>query len=119
MLAEERTRLHPLPAHPYTAAFGGPHRAGEHADGGLRALSYSVPHTLMGETAWVRPYRDEVVIVYVGDHGPVEVARHARTTPGNARRRRAFPAAGWGVPCARKLLRRNGFWPSVMARCCG
>jgi len=22
MLAEERTRLHPLPAHPYTAAFG-------------------------------------------------------------------------------------------------
>ena len=31
---------------------------------------------------WVRPYAEQVVIVHVGDDGPVEVARHARTTPG-------------------------------------
>ena len=31
MLAEERARLHPLPEHPYTAAFGhDPHGAGQH-----------------------------------------------------------------------------------------
>jgi hypothetical protein len=83
MLAEERTRLHPLPAHPYTAAFGvtrtvplnTPMIAFEY---GL----YSVPHTLAGQTVWVRPYAEQVVIVHVGDAGPVEVARHQRTTPG-------------------------------------
>jgi transposase len=83
MLAEERSRLHPLPAHPYTAAFGvcrsvptnTPMIAFEHGQ-------YSVPHTLCGQTVWVRPYRDQVVIVHVGADGPVEVARHGRTTPG-------------------------------------
>ncbi len=83
MLAEERTRLHPLPEHPYTAAFGvtrtvplsTPMVAFEHG-------SYSVPHTLAGQTVWVRPYAEQVVIVHVGDAGPIEVARHERTTPG-------------------------------------
>jgi hypothetical protein len=65
----------------------------------------------MGETVWVRPYRDQVVIVHVGDDGPVEVARHARTTPGNPRVADALHA--------RKLLPRNGFWPSVTGRGCG
>jgi hypothetical protein len=86
MLAEERTRLHPLPEHPYTAAFGvtrtvplnTPMITFEHG-------SYSVPHTLAGQTVWVRPYAEQVVIVHVGDDGPVEVARHARTTPGTPR----------------------------------
>jgi hypothetical protein len=86
MLAEERARLHPLPEHPWTAAFGVTRTVGlntpmvafEHG-------SYSVPHTLAGQTVWVRPYAEQVVIVHVGDAGPVEVARHARTTPGNPR----------------------------------
>ena len=86
MLAEERQRLHPLPPHPYTAAFGvartvplnTPMIAFEHG-------AYSVPHTLAGQTVWVRPYRDQVVITHVGDAGPVEVARHDRTTPGSPR----------------------------------
>ena len=51
--------------------------------------SYSVPHTLLGETVWVRCHgagRDErVVIVHVGDRGAVEVARHARAEPGSPR----------------------------------
>jgi hypothetical protein len=83
MLAEERTRLHALPAHPYTGAFGVTRTVGlntpmvafEHG-------SYSVPHILAGCTVWVRPYAEQVVIVHVGDAGPVEVARHERTTPG-------------------------------------
>jgi hypothetical protein len=86
MLAEERARLHPLPEHPYTAAFGvtrtvpvnTPMIMFEHG-------AYSVPHTLTGQTVWVRPYADQVVIVHLGDAGPVEVARHACTTPGNPR----------------------------------
>jgi len=48
-----------------------------------------VPHTLRGETVWVRCHgagRDErVVIVHVGDRGAVEVARHARAEPGSPR----------------------------------
>jgi len=83
MLAEERARLHRLPEHPWTAAFGVTRTVGlntpmvafEHG-------SYSVPHTLAGQTVWVRPYAEQVVIVHVGDAGPVEVARHERTTPG-------------------------------------
>ena len=86
MLAEERARLHPLPEHPYTAAFGvtrtvplnTPMIAFEHG-------SYSVPHTLAGQMVWVRSYAEQVVIVHVGDAGPTEVARHARTTPGSPR----------------------------------
>jgi hypothetical protein len=86
MLAEERTRLHPLPEHPYTAAFGVTRTVGvttpmiafEHGQ-------YSVPHTLAGQTVWVRPHGEQVVAVHVGDDGPVEVARHERTTPGNPR----------------------------------
>jgi hypothetical protein len=43
---------------------------------------YSVPHTLMGDLVWVRGTETEVVIVHVGDAGPVEVARHQLTRPG-------------------------------------
>jgi hypothetical protein len=86
MLAEERARLHPLPQHPYAAAFGvartvpsnTPMITFEHGQ-------YSVPHTLLGETVWARPNGEEVVVVHVGDDGPVEIARHLRATPGSPR----------------------------------
>jgi len=86
MLAEEASRLHPLPDTPYTAAFGVTRRVGENLpviayDGS----EYSVPHVLAGEVVWVRAHGDAVVVVHVGSTGPVEVARHARTTPGNPR----------------------------------
>ncbi|MBC9077830.1 IS21 family transposase [Mycobacterium canettii] len=86
MLAEERARLHPLPAHPYTAAFGvtrtvPPNTAMITFEHG----SYSVPHTLCGQTVWVRAHDQQVVVVHLGHAGPVEVARHQRTTPGNPR----------------------------------
>ena len=47
---------------------------------------YSVPHRLLGQTVWARTHGvgadEQVVIVHVGDDGPVEVARHHRATPG-------------------------------------
>ncbi|MCB0905454.1 MAG: IS21 family transposase, partial [Actinobacteria bacterium] len=87
MLVEERARLHPVPAVAHTVAFGTtrvvpdntPMVSFEHAQ-------YSVPHTLLGATVWVRVHGrgpdEQVVITHVGPDGPVEVARHARTTPG-------------------------------------
>jgi Mu transposase, C-terminal domain len=86
MLAEERARLHPVPAHPYTAAFGVARTVPVNTPMiAFEYCQYSVPHTLTGETVWVRPHGDEVVVVHVGEDGPVEVARHVRTTPGSPR----------------------------------
>jgi len=88
LLAQERARLHPVPEHPYTVAFGStrvvpantPMVSYEHAQ-------YSVPHTLLGETVWVRGHGvgadEELVFVHLDERrGPREVARHRRTRPG-------------------------------------
>src|SRR6202165_1213959 len=54
-LAQERERLHPLPAAPYTAAFGVTREVGKivpviNFEGG----EYSVPDDYVGQTVWVR-----------------------------------------------------------------
>ena len=119
MLAEERARLHVLPAHPHTVAFGLTRVVPTSTpmvafDGG----QYSVPHTLLGQRVWVRVHRrgdaERVVIVHVGAGGPVEVARHPRATPGSPRdHRRALPApAGRGPsPATEGQERRRGAVP--------
>ena len=90
MLAEERARLHPLPVVPHTVSFGVTRVVAARTpmvtfDGG----QYSVPHTLLGQVVFVRVHGrgggEQVVIVHVGDAGPVEVARHPRATPGSPR----------------------------------
>jgi hypothetical protein len=90
MLAEERARLHPLPAEPHTVTFGvtrvvPPSMPMVSFEGG----QYSVPHRLLGETVWVRVHGqgpdEQVVIVHAGPEGAREVARHARATPGSPR----------------------------------
>jgi hypothetical protein len=52
-------------------------------DGG----QYSVPHALLGQQVWVRVHGqgsdEKVIVVHVSPAGPVEVARHARATPGS------------------------------------
>jgi len=103
MLAEERTRLHPLPTHPHTVAFGLTRTVAAKTpmvafDGG----SYSVPHTLLGHTVWVRVHGhgadEQVIIVHIGADGPVEVARHARAAPGSPRlNEEHFPPAPAGA----------------------
>lgn len=90
MLAEERLRLHPIPASPHTVAFGVTRVVPDNTPMvSFEAGQYSVPHTLLGETVWVRSRGvgagEEVIIVHLGEHGPVEVARHQRATPGSPR----------------------------------
>jgi len=103
MLAEEQQRLHPLPAAPHTVALGVTRAVAANTpmvtfEGG----QYSVPDTLLGATVWVRVHGqgagEQVVFVHVGDAGPVEVARHARATPGSPRLDDAhFPPAPAGA----------------------
>jgi len=103
MLAEELTRLHRLPVVPHTVAFGLTRTVAAKTpmvafDGG----QYSVPHALLGEQVWVRTHgvgaAEQVIIVHVGDAGPVEVARHARATPGSPQLNDAhFPPAPTGA----------------------
>jgi len=90
MLAEERSRLHPLPAIPHTVAFGTTRTVARNTplvtfEGG----QYSVPHQFLGRPVWVRIHgrgdTEQVIIVHVGDDGPVEVARHNRATSGSPR----------------------------------
>jgi len=95
MLAEERARLHPVPATPHTVAFGTTRVVPPNTPMVMfESGQYSVPHTLngtslLGASVWVRAQgvgdHEQVVIVYVGEDGPVEVARHERATPGSPR----------------------------------
>ncbi|MGI8756601.1 MAG: hypothetical protein ACR2MB_12220 [Acidimicrobiales bacterium] len=56
-----------------------------------------MPHRLAGEVVWVRRRGEAVIITHVGTDGPVEVARHEVTTPGNPRvDDRHFPPAPEG-----------------------
>lgn len=86
MLAEEQHRLHRLPAHPWTTAFGETRTVGcPQPMVQLDWCLYSVPHRLAGEIVWVRRRGQDVIVTHVGANGPVEVARHEVTTPGNPR----------------------------------
>ena len=95
MLAEERTRLHPVPATAHTVAFGTTRVVPVNTPMvTFESGQYSVPHkiegrSLLGATVWVRTHGagedEQVVIVHVGDDGPVEIARHHRATPGTPR----------------------------------
>jgi transposase len=76
MLAEERARLHPVPARAHTVAFGTTRMVPANTPMVMfESGQYSVPHTLLGATVWVRTHgvgEDEwVVIVHVGDNGPI------------------------------------------------
>ena len=86
MLAEERRRLHRLPEHPYTTAFGVARQVGvESPMVAFEGCQYSAPWPLGGETVWVRVHGGEVVFTHLEAAGPAEVARHLLTTPGNPR----------------------------------
>ncbi len=82
-LAEERTRLHPLPTEPFTVAFGTTRRVNWDATVSVEGVRYSVPHILADTRVWVRFSGDELIVTASTDTGSVEVARHQRSTPGN------------------------------------
>lgn len=83
MLAEEQQRLHRLPDVAFTAAFGETRKVSWSSTISFGGVVYSVPHTLVDETVWVRVEGDEIVATHVTDRGAVEVARHRRSTPGS------------------------------------
>lgn len=88
MLAQERVRLHPLPALAHTTSFGVTRTVGSNTPMvTFEGAQYSVPHRLLGALVWVRVHGrggdEAVVVVHVGDTGPVEVARHHRAAPGS------------------------------------
>ena len=86
MLGEERSRLHRLPTHPFTSAFGQTRTVGcPEPMVQVEWCLYSVPARLAGEVVWVRTHGEEVIVTHIGTDGPSEVARHRRTTPGNPR----------------------------------
>jgi hypothetical protein len=86
MLAEEVKRLHRLPEHPYTTAFGLARTVGvDQPTIQWDWAVYSVPHRLAGASVWVRRHGEQVIVTHLSAAGPVEVARHPVTTPGNPR----------------------------------
>jgi transposase len=87
MLAEERTRLHRLPDEPYSSAFGQTRRVTWSSTIKVDGLYYSVPHRLIDTRVWARWAGEVLVVTAIGEHGPVEVARHRRASKDN-------PAAG-------------------------
>ena len=80
---EERHRLHALPEGPYTAALGETRKVSWSSTVSFGAVTYSVPHTLADETVWVRVDGERVVVTHCAPSGPIEVARHQRSTPGH------------------------------------
>jgi transposase len=114
MLAEERARLHPVPAAPHTVAFG----VTRTVPASMPMVSfeggqYSVPSHLLGQTVWARVHGrgadEQVIIVHVGSTGPVEVARHQRATPGSPRIEDThFPPAPAGALERTPLARNAG-----------
>lgn len=81
-LAEERTRLHPLPGQPFTVAFGTTRRVNWDCTISVEGVRYSVPHHLVDTRVWARFHGDELIVTAVDAQGPAEVARHQRSTPG-------------------------------------
>jgi len=82
-IIDERQHLHRLPVESFTVVFGQTRTVTSTSTISFDNVSYSVPHRLVAEIVWVRVQGDEIVVTHRDKAGPVEVARHARSTPGN------------------------------------
>ena len=85
MLAEEQSRLHPVPEAAFTAALGVTRTVDGLSLVAFEGGQYSVPHQLAGQVVWARRHGEQVVIAHAGPAGVAEVARHPVTTPGSPR----------------------------------
>jgi hypothetical protein len=82
LLAQEHEHMHRLPRLPHTLCFGQTRKVDRQATVSVGEAIYSVPHQLIGERVWVRAEAEHLVVVYIDEQGPREVARHQLTTPG-------------------------------------
>ncbi|MGV9950279.1 IS21 family transposase [Rhodococcus aetherivorans] len=94
-LADERPRLHTLPATPHTLALGTTRSVGTDQTIRFGSVRYSTPPGLIGTEVWVRAAGTDLVVVadldalprvpdWAADRrGLNEVARHRLSTPGN------------------------------------
>ena len=123
MLAEERGRLHPVPAVPFTAALGVTRKVDDLSMVSFEGARYSVPHQLAGQAVWVRRHGEQAVIVHAGADGPAEVARHQLAAPAVPASRKATtrrPRQGrWAAGPGHGRLPRRSSWRSGTARGCG
>ena len=83
MLADELSRLHPVPSAPFTATLGVTRKVDGLSLVSFEGGRYSVPHQLAGQVVWARRHGDDIVIVCTGPGGLAEVARHRATGPGS------------------------------------
>jgi transposase len=82
MLAEERPRLHVLPAEAHTAALGETRAVGDDQTIRWGSVRYSTPDGHQGRHVWCRVVGEELVIVARTETGLSEIARHRLSTPG-------------------------------------
>lgn len=80
----EQRLLHPIPAEPYTIAFGESRAVSWSQTVSFRGARYSVPAAWRDLRVWVRVAGDDVVIVGDTKTGLVEVTRHRLVGPGSA-----------------------------------
>ena len=85
MLAEERARMHPLPAEAFTTALGETRVVRDDQTVRFGSVRYSLPKAWIGTEVWCRVSGEELVIVGRGAAGLVEVARHELSVPGHPR----------------------------------
>jgi transposase len=78
VLAEERGRLHLLPEHPVTVAFGQTRRVCWDSTISVDGVRYSVPYQHVDDRVWVRWAGEELVATVIEPDGPREIARHRR-----------------------------------------
>ncbi len=82
-LADERVRLHPLPAEPHVSALGEERLVYEDQTVRFGSVRYSTPPGHVDTRVWCRVVGEELVIVAMTGTGTREIARHVLSTPGN------------------------------------
>ncbi|WP_397545637.1 Mu transposase domain-containing protein [Saccharopolyspora rosea] len=105
------------PSRAFAVGFGTTRRVNWDATTSVEDVRCSVPHHLVDLRVWARFHGDELIVTAVAETGPVEIARHARSTPGHLalrdeHRARFGPRTGCLKPqqpepdaCLRKRLR--------------
>lgn len=85
MIADERSRMHPVPTEAFTVALGETRIVRDDRTVRFGAVPYSLPKCWIGHEVWCRVQGEELVVVGRGPAGLVEIHRHELSTPGNPR----------------------------------